>query len=322
MLRDRRRTEAFLRAIAAGVNPGDVVVDIGCGTGILSFFSCLAGAERVYAVEQGPILRVAQELCTANGFDGRVEFVDGWSTEVDLPAPVDVIVSETIGNAGLEEGIVRSVSDARARYLKPGGRVIPESVTVMAAPVEVPFDAAEIAHWGGKTFALDFSPLRAIAARQLWATELSPAHLLAEPVSLGTTLMSHADQPSLSPARARASKPGSVHGIGVWFRAYLGWDVAIDNRPGDGSASWSQVFLPLEDPIAVSAGEEIDIAVQANATGTRWSWSTSTSTAESPVLDTAAGSLLSPGRGPASRVNGFASADPIIDKEERHAKDG
>jgi hypothetical protein len=167
-------------------------------------------------------------------------------------------------------------------------------MTVMAAPVQSPYDAAEVNLWSPDLLALDFSPIQAIAARQLWATELSLANLLTEPVDVGTVLLGDADEPGLAPAVARAHRTGSIHGIGMWFRAVLGPGVEIDNEPGNGSPSWNQVFLPLEAPIAVSKGDEIGLGITTNADGTHWSWSVSTAVTVSPVFDTADGGLTPP----------------------------
>ena len=63
MLLDEVRTSAYFKAIQEIVEPGDVVLDLGCGTGIMSYFACMAGAEKVFAIEQGPILELAKVIC-------------------------------------------------------------------------------------------------------------------------------------------------------------------------------------------------------------------------------------------------------------------
>src|SRR5471032_1272785 len=82
---DRARVDAFARAIASVVRPGDVVVDLGCGTGILGLLACRAGAARVYAIDSGSMLDVARRLARANGFADRIVHVPGHSTRVTLP---------------------------------------------------------------------------------------------------------------------------------------------------------------------------------------------------------------------------------------------
>ena len=118
MLVDEPRMRAFARAVRRSVRPGDVVLDIGAGTGVLSFLACSAGASRVYAVEQGPVIELARGLSERNGFDDRVVFINDWSTAVELPELADVVVTETIGNAALDEGIIAWTIDARHRLLR------------------------------------------------------------------------------------------------------------------------------------------------------------------------------------------------------------
>jgi|SRR5450755_4772027 len=121
MIRDRVRTEAFRRAINAVVRPGDVVLDVGAGSGILSVFAARAGAGSVYAVERTPIAVLAEQLAAANNVAETVKVFHGDVMDIELPEQVDVIVSEWLGGFGIDEGMLAPVIAARDRWLKPGG---------------------------------------------------------------------------------------------------------------------------------------------------------------------------------------------------------
>ena len=101
MLNDRRRTASFLAAIRRVVRPGDVVVDVGTGTGVLAIAAAQAGAARVYAVEATGIGKLAEANFRANGLQDRITLVPGWSMQVTLPERADVLVSEVIGKTPL-----------------------------------------------------------------------------------------------------------------------------------------------------------------------------------------------------------------------------
>ena len=135
MICDRVRTGAFRRAIESVVRPGDIVLDVGVGSGILSVFAARAGAARVYAVERTSAAVLARELAAANGVAEVVRVIHGDVTDVELPERVDVIVSEWLGGFGIDEGMLVPVIVARDRWLKPGGVMIPRLVMAWAALV-------------------------------------------------------------------------------------------------------------------------------------------------------------------------------------------
>ena len=89
MLHDDRRTGDYLAALAEAVRPGDVVLDIGTGSGVLAVAAARAGARRVYAVEASDIAEVAERVFAANGVTDTVTLVPGWSREIELPEPAD-----------------------------------------------------------------------------------------------------------------------------------------------------------------------------------------------------------------------------------------
>ena len=94
MLRDTERNEAYRRALAHVVKPGEVVLDMGAGTGILSIFAAAAGAKKVYAVERTGISHVAREVIAANGYAETIDVIHSDLEDVSLPGKVDVIVSK------------------------------------------------------------------------------------------------------------------------------------------------------------------------------------------------------------------------------------
>ncbi len=80
------RLDRFQQAITKRVKPGDAVLDLGTGTGILAFFACLAGARRVYAIESGSVISLAKLLARANGFEDRIVFLPGASQSSICPS--------------------------------------------------------------------------------------------------------------------------------------------------------------------------------------------------------------------------------------------
>jgi SAM-dependent methyltransferase len=97
MLADRLRMEAYQAAIEASVRPGMRVLDLGTGTGILAMWAARAGAE-VVAVEPHDVIRVAERVARANGLAARITFIQGDARALTLPWPVDLVVSECMGN--------------------------------------------------------------------------------------------------------------------------------------------------------------------------------------------------------------------------------
>jgi protein arginine N-methyltransferase 1 len=181
ILLDKVRTESFLRAILKTVK---LVLDMGCGTGILSYFACMAGARRVYAVEQGPIIAAAKSICRHTGFQDRVTLINDWSDKIELPEKVDVIITETIGNLAFEEGILGWIIDARKQFLGKGGQIIPRTLELVIVPVECAEYDDYIDIWKGEIYTIDFSPVFDMMVNSLLWADFSPEQFLSDPVSM------------------------------------------------------------------------------------------------------------------------------------------
>jgi protein arginine N-methyltransferase 1 len=129
MLNDAVRMHAFREAITLAVRPGMRVVDLGGGTGVLSWFAARAGATRVWCVEQLPLLAAtAERLLAANPGGERVTVVHGAAEDFVPPEPVDVVLCEMLHVGLLRERQVDVIAAFKANYLAAFGPPLPAFV--------------------------------------------------------------------------------------------------------------------------------------------------------------------------------------------------
>ncbi|KAK9363998.1 S-adenosyl-L-methionine-dependent methyltransferase [Lipomyces starkeyi] len=136
MLKDSIRTDSYRDFIYDNkdIFKDKIVLDVGCGTGILSMFAAKAGARKVYAVDNSDIIEKAIANVHENGLDRIIQCYRGKIEEIRLPvAKVDIIVSEWMGYALLYEAMLDSVLVARDKYLAPGGLMVPSEVRLLVA---------------------------------------------------------------------------------------------------------------------------------------------------------------------------------------------
>jgi SAM-dependent methyltransferase len=256
-LADRPRVEAFRAALRALVKPGDVVLDLACGTGILGFLACEAGAARVYAVDEGSIIETARRFAEANGYADRITFIRELSTRAILPEAVDLVVCDQIGHLGIEAGAYEYLFDARRRFLKPGGRTVPGALAFVAAPIESDELRARVSFWTSMPAGLDVSAAREIALNTGYPWFVDPSQWLAEPAVFASSVL---PPPDLSPVRGGArftvARRGMLDGISAWFSAELAPGVRLTNAPGDPDRiDRRQAMLPIERALAVDEGD-------------------------------------------------------------------
>jgi precorrin-6B methylase 2 len=249
-LSDSRRQRAFRAALRAAVRPGCAVLDIGSGTGIWALEAARLGAARVVAVEREPLLLpVIERLARENGVADRVQVVGGDSRRVRLPGRFDVVVAELIGHQGFDEHLVPVMADARRRFLRPGGRLVPQAVALVAAPVALRGPGA-LGTLRGPA-ALAANGLRLGALRELTVHCPRVVHggalrtLTPPAVLLRVDLRRAHDRAGRDELRGRfeVDDLARVDGLAVWVEVTLARGNTLSTRAG---THWSPTFFPVE----------------------------------------------------------------------------
>ena len=274
MLNDRGRTRRFIAAIGETVRPGDVVVDLGTGTGILAMAAARAGARRVYAIEDGRVGAVARRLFAANGLAGRVELVPGHSTRVRLPERADVLVTETFGHGPLAEDVLAALADARRRLLKPGARIVPAALRVFGVPLTVPAEArdqclftpAARARWT-EWYGVDFGPLARVNRRMLVPQWFDPDRVGAWHALAGPAVLAELDLATVRGTRVRGeadvpiAEAGPLSGVAIYFELRLSPSVTLSTHPRqvEPDNHWRTPTYLLAEPLEVRPGDLLRI---------------------------------------------------------------
>jgi hypothetical protein len=228
----------------------------------------------VYSIEETGLTELARGVATANGFGDRIVFFQQSSQETTLPERVDVIVCDFIGGFGFDATLIEDGSNARERFLKPGGRMLPAVVELALAPVE---DAAvydQIDFWAHRPGAFDFAPARQWAANTGYPVVTPPEALLGLPATaICLDMATVVNAPLAFSARLVATRPGTLHGLAGWFRARLSPSVFLSNAPdAQPRMTRRNVFFPIETPVAVTPGDVIDVRMNVMPAETLVAW--------------------------------------------------
>lgn len=282
MLDDRRRTRAYREAIRRQVTAGDVVVDIGAGSGVLAAFAAQAGARHVYACEQTAMADVARSLLDRNGFGDMASVNECDLGSLTLAEPADVLTSEALGDDPFGEHLLAMIIDARQRLLKPDARLIPRGVAVEVLPLSVPRDErnatrltpARLRRWR-TDYGLDFAVLEEPAALTPRRVKRRPADVRAWPRLGPAVRVADVDLHTVSSrvvegdATVEIARRGTLSGLFLYFVADLGAGVTLSEHPDEAAPTdhWSQLLFVLPEPRSVVRGDRIRVRYRYDPSG-------------------------------------------------------
>ncbi|KAL2069731.1 hypothetical protein VTL71DRAFT_14410 [Oculimacula yallundae] len=289
MLKDSVRTDAYRDFIYnhKSLFAGKTVLDVGCGTGILSMFCAKAGAARVIAVDNSAIIDKARENIFNNGFADKITCLRGKIEEVTLPVDkVDIIVSEWMGYCLLYEAMLDSVIYARDKYLTPDGIMIPSHMNMWVAPVADPeYISDHIAFWRD-VYGFDMKAMQAGIHDDAQVLHMPARTVCADPfpflqLSLHTTTVKDLVFKRKWQAKLKEDID-ALDGFIIWFDSFFmpsredtvpenaraeEWTkdgkkgIAFTTGPGGKETHWKQGVMLIENtkekPASHKAGEEI-----------------------------------------------------------------
>jgi SAM-dependent methyltransferase len=269
MLADEVRMLAYRAALRA-LAPGQVVLDLGCGTGVLAIFAAQAGARRVFAVERSEVAGLARLFFKANGVERQVELIRGDARRIALPEPATLLVHELFGSDPLAEGLVPLLDDARARHLAPGALLLPSRLRLSCqglARADKPAPPQAGLERLGALYGLDLSPLQLLeeAAGPPRARVLAaggPGRPLTDEarlydLDLGRDLAAQIAAPASALLEVR--EEGELGALLLSFQAVLGAGQTLSTGLQAPPTHWGHLVTPLRRGLSVAAGARVPV---------------------------------------------------------------
>ncbi|CAH0764363.1 unnamed protein product [Diatraea saccharalis] len=272
MLEDHPRTLAYKNAIMNNKSyfKDKIVMDVGCGTGILSIFCAQAGAKKVYAVEASNVGNLAREIIKENKFEDVIEVIHGNVEDIILPdnIKVDAIVSEWMGFYLLHEGMLDSILIARDKFLKVNGEMFPESATIYISPCSVPSLYKNWEDCHGVTMTSMAKQLRASKYNKPEIMIIKEEDILGFEevplcwINLKEDTISEVDSFSIEHV-VGAKKDGMYQGLCLWFDCVFpdltkkNENVRLDTGPDSPPTHWKQTVILLPEEQLVEVGDPI-----------------------------------------------------------------
>ncbi|MCJ1253190.1 type I protein arginine N-methyltransferase Rmt1 [Lignoscripta atroalba] len=266
MQKDEVRTKSYRDAIYQNrhIFKDKVVLDVGCGTSILSMFAAKAGAKHVIGVDMSTIIEKAQEIVKVNGLADKITLLQGKMEEVTLPFPkVDIIISEWMGYCLLYESMLDTVLYARDKYLAPGGLIFPDKATIFMAGIEDgDYKDEKIGFWDN-VYGFDYSPLKDTALTEPLVDTVEMKAVVTDPTAVLTLdlyTVTTSDLAFQSSFTLDVRRNDFVHALIAWFDidfTACHKPIRFSTGPHTKYTHWKQTVFYLREVLTVEQGEQI-----------------------------------------------------------------
>ncbi|GFN80895.1 protein arginine N-methyltransferase 3 [Plakobranchus ocellatus] len=268
MLKDKVRTESYRDFMLK--NPqlfeGKTVLDVGCGTGILSMFAVKAGARQVVAVDQSNIIYQAMDIARENNMHEKITFVKGRLEDVVLPfQKFDIIISEWMGYFLLFEAMLDSVLWARDRYLNSDGCVYPDHFSMKVVGIsDQDLRKSKLGFWDD-VYGFKMSCMKTSVSDEVNVRLVKEEQVVTEPAvikDLNVMQCTVADLDFISEFSLKCLSDAEITAVVGYFDTDFNQScserVSFSTGPQATPTHWEQAVMMLPSPITVHAGAIIN----------------------------------------------------------------
>jgi len=272
MLKDEVRTKTYQKAILENKHlfQDKIVLDVGCGTGILAMFAVQAGAKHVYAIDCSSIIEHARTIVEKNGFGEKITLIRGKVEEIELPIEndnqiVDIIISEWMGYFLLYESMLNTVIFARDKWLVPeNGIIFPDKAVMYLCAIEDAQAKSERIDYWNDVYGFDFSSIRDSAIQEPVVDVIDENAVVsnAAPILDIDILTCKKEELSFcSTFKLCAKRNDYVHGFVAYFECAFTQThkpIGFSTAPFCAYTHWKQTLFYLEDTLTICEGEYIE----------------------------------------------------------------
>lgn len=265
MLKDEVRTRSYMNCIYQNKHlfKDKVVLDVGCGTGILSMFAAKAGARKVYAVDFSLIADSAKQIVEDNGLSDVVEVIKAKIEDVELESKVDIIISEWMGYFLLYESMLNTVLVARDKWLKEGGIIFPDKAVLYLTAIEDGDYKEEKINFWDNVYGFDMSCIKHMALVEPLVDIVPPEQIIANPcpiLEIDIHTVKIEDLTFRSPFEIVFNRSDFAHAIVGYFDIFFTKGhktLSFSTGPQAKYTHWKQTVFYLQEQLTVDAGDKL-----------------------------------------------------------------
>jgi len=263
MLSDKVRTESYRDALLKNSSQlsGKNILDLGCGTGILSMFAAKAGA-KVTGIDMSEVIYHAMDIVKENKMEKSVRLCKGRLEDTDFEEKFDFIVSEWMGYFLLFEGMLDSVLYARDNHLNPGGFLLPNRCTMHICAMEDVETYEKLIKFWDNVYGFKMSCMRKEVNKEASTIVVKKENIITSSGQIADfdlMTISAADTEFTKDFSLKSLREGQITGIVGYFDTFFDMEnpVEFSTGPHVTPTHWKQTVFYLPEPINVKEGQVI-----------------------------------------------------------------